>query len=361
MSENRTIKLNENFDYGRGNVISKIYINSHKGNYPVYSTQLDAPFGYIDTYMYDGDYLIWNTDGLGGYLRHVKGKFSITNIVGIMIPLTETAKNINLDYLKIILEPIFRKNKKGRIGEKGKNEYSKINSKMITNLDISLSIPDLTKQQEIAEQYFRIIEQKELILSKLKEFNNKKIQFIYKNSRDFPITDLFQPTNGNSELTKTYCINHKGNYPVFSGNTQNEYARIETYEYDGEYLTWAKDGLAGLMMYHDGKFSLTGHRGILIPTEKCKNIDLKYIKYILEPIFRKNKKGRLGDLGKNEYTTLNSDMIKKMKDMIPIPTKEDGTFDLEAQKDIASRYEQIEMIKNNLTEKIQNIINLSVE
>ncbi len=361
MSKNRIIKLNENFDFGRGDVISKIYINSHKGDYPVYSTQLDAPFGYIDTYMYDGDYLIWNTDGLSGYLRHVKGKFSITNIVGIMLPLTETAKKINLDYLKIILEPILRKNKKGRIGEKGKNEYSKINSKMITNLNISFLLPDDKKQQEIAEQYYSIIEQKALIEAKLKNFNSKKIKFINKNNCDFSILDLFIPTNGNSDLTKTYCINHKGSFPVFSGNTQGEYAKIDSYEYEGEFLTWAKDGLAGLMMYHNGKFSITGHRGILIPTEKCKNIDLKYMKYILEPIFRKNKKGRLGDLGKNEYTTLNSDMIKKMKDKIPIPINEDGSFDLEAQKEIASKYDQIEMIKEKLTEKIERIINVSVE
>ena len=114
-------------------------------------------------------------------------------------------------------------------------------------------------------------------------------------------------------------------------------------------------------MYHNEKFSLTGHRGILIPTKKCNQIDLKYIKYVLEPIFRKNKKGRLGDLGKNEYTTLNPDMIKKLKDRIPIPIKDDGSFDLEAQKQIASRYAQIEMIKEKLTEKIERVINVSVE
>lgn len=73
---------------------------------------------------------------------------------------------------------------------------------------------------------------------------------------------------------------------------------VDSFDYDGEYLTWAKDGLAGYMMLHSGKFSLTGHRGILIPTDNCQNIDLTYIKYVLEPIFRANKKGREGDLGK---------------------------------------------------------------
>ncbi|PBC73862.1 N-6 DNA methylase [Fibrobacter intestinalis] len=174
------------------------------------------------------------------------------------------------------------------------------------------------------------------------------------------ITDLFTPKNGNSDLTTAYCAKHKGIYPVYSGNTQGEFAKIDSYDYEGEYLTWAKDGLAGLMMYHNEKFSLTGHRGILKPTEACKNIDLKYIKYIIEPIFRKNIKGRQGDLGKNEYTTLNSDMIKKMKDKINIPIKEDGSFDLEMQKEIASKYEQIEMIKKNLSEKITKLMNVNI-
>lgn len=196
---------------------------------------------------------------------------------------------------------------------------------------------------------------KEAILALKDELSSEK------NIVSLPITDLFTPTNGDSELTKSYCISHQGSFPVYSGNTQGEYAKIDSYDYDGEYLTWAKDGLAGLMMYHNEKFSITGHRGILLPTEKCKNVDLKYIRYILEPIFRKNIKGRLGELGKNEYTTLNSDMIRKLKDKISIPVKEDCSFDLETQKEIASKYEQIEMIKKNLTEKIERLLSVSVE
>ena len=48
-------------------------------------------------------------------------------------------------------------------------------------------------------------------------------------------------------------------------------------KYEGEYLTWSKDGLAGYLMYHNEKFSITNHRGILIPIKECIDIDLKYI------------------------------------------------------------------------------------
>mgnify|MGYP001015196914 CR=1 FL=1 len=144
------------FEIERGKVISRQYINKNRGNYPVFSTQLDSSFGFIDSYMYDGEFLIWNTDGLGGYIRRVEGKFSITNIVGIMKLKKLYKGHVNLEYVRMILEPILRENVKGREGVEGKNEYTKINSTMIKNLNIKISFPlntngkiDLEKQNKI--------------------------------------------------------------------------------------------------------------------------------------------------------------------------------------------------------------------
>ena len=41
-----------------------------------------------------------------------------------------------------------------------------------------------------------------------------------------------------------------------------------------------------------------------------------------------------------------------MKDTIPIPIKEDGTYDIEKQRELADKYEQIEEIKKNISQKI---------
>lgn len=173
-------------------------------------------------------------------------------------------------------------------------------------------------------------------------------------------SELFEPKNGNQLYKKEYCKNHAGNIPLYSGNTEGPFDEIDSYDYDGEYLTWAKDGLAGYIMYHNGKFAITSHRGILIPTEKCRDIDLKYIKFVLEPVFRSSKKGREGDLGKNEYTTLNPSMIRKITKTIPIPVKDDGSFDLEKQKELAEKYEQIERIKKELSQKLSEIADITV-
>ena len=49
-------------------------------------------------------------------------------------------------------------------------------------------------------------------------------------------------------------------------------------------------------------------------------------------------------------------MIKKS--LIPIPVLEDETFDLEAQKQLALKYQQIEDIKRNLYEKVKNLLDV---
>lgn len=176
----KEISLNEYFSLERGKVISKPYVNSHKGNYPVYSTQSDV-FGYIDTFMESGNYLLWNTDGLAGYIKIATGNFSFTNIVGIMRP-KKNLDNISLEYLKHYLEPIFRLNKKGREGINGKNEYTKLNCTMIKNLDIKIPIPvnkngefDLETQNNIVNKYCIIEEIKNNIINNINAILNKNI------------------------------------------------------------------------------------------------------------------------------------------------------------------------------------------
>ena len=81
-------KLGEVCELSRGKVYSKTYISENIGNYPVYSSQTanDGELGRISTFDYDGEYLTWTTDGAyAGTIFHRKGKFSITNVCGLII------------------------------------------------------------------------------------------------------------------------------------------------------------------------------------------------------------------------------------------------------------------------------------
>ena len=80
-------KLGEVANLVRGKVISKDYIRDFEGKYPVYSSQTakNGIMGYINSYMFDGEYLTWTTDGAyAGTIFRRKGKFNITNVCGLI-------------------------------------------------------------------------------------------------------------------------------------------------------------------------------------------------------------------------------------------------------------------------------------
>ena len=67
-------------------------------------------------------------------------------------------------------------------------------------------------------------------------------------------------------MSKDYISKNKGEYPVYSSQTENngELGRIATFDFDGEYLSWTTDGAnAGTVFYRNGKFSVTNVCGLL--------------------------------------------------------------------------------------------------
>ena len=94
-------KLGEVCELSRGKVYSKTYIAENIGNYPIYSSQTanDGELGHISTYDYDGEYLTWTTDGAyAGTIFHRKGKFSITNVCGLIAVKSSSILNLRFLY-----------------------------------------------------------------------------------------------------------------------------------------------------------------------------------------------------------------------------------------------------------------------
>jgi len=82
-------------------------------------------------------------------------------------------------------------------------------------------------------------------------------------------------------MSKGYLAKNIGEYPVYSSQTANQgiFGRINTYDQDGEYITWTTDGAnAGSVFYHNGKFSITNVCGLLKP--KTSKLNVKYLLYI---------------------------------------------------------------------------------
>jgi len=177
--------------------------------------------------------------------------------------------------------------------------------------------------------------------------------------KEFSVKDLFKIERGSGKYIKRYVAVNKGNFPVYSGNTFGTFAHINTFDYEKPCISWAIDGLAGYMMVHSNeKFSATNHRGVLIPLDS--NINLKYSKFVLEPLFRQSKKGRIGGDGKsNEYTALPPFMVENIKFSLPID--ENGNIDIEKQNEFVEKTLSVSELNGKIEDYKKQIEELNIE
>lgn len=354
------VKLSDLFENKRGNSLyTKKYCNINKGPYEVFTGTTIGTFGSISTYEYDKDTLTYTTDGEhAGTVRILRGKY---NIGGHRASLTPIVSNLDLNYFRYILEPIFKNLVKD--GSVPSITWNNIKNRKVPVPILKSGLYDLNKQSDIAQKYKIIEERKEKLISYKNTLEQCLIEanfsINYKH-KEFKISELFIPKNGGMKYTKSYCNSNKGEYPIYSGSTKNVFGNISSYDYDGKYITWCIDGLAGYIKVINGKFSITNHRGILVPKDKSELLDMEYLKYIIEPIFRRHIKGRRGHDGQNEYTSLKLNAVNKIEDKIYIPTKDDGSFDLQAQQDISKKYKDIERIIKKICNDIEVLVSTGI-
>ena len=97
-------------------------------------------------------------------------------------------------------------------------------------------------------------------------------------------------------MSKDFIKDNAGDYPVYSSQTENDgiLGKINTYKYDGEYLTWTTDGAnAGTVFRRSGKFSVTNVCGLL----KIKEEDIlnDYLYYALSVEAKKHVNSGMGN------------------------------------------------------------------
>ena len=134
-------KIGDICDISRGQVMSKDFIRDNSGEYPVYSSQTEneGVLGKISTYMFDGEYLTWTTDGANaGMVFYRKGKFSVTNVCGL---LKVASKNVFPKFLYYALSVVTSKYVNKGMG----------NPKLMSNVmaRIQIPLPALPVQREI--------------------------------------------------------------------------------------------------------------------------------------------------------------------------------------------------------------------
>ncbi|MDR2083747.1 MAG: N-6 DNA methylase [Bacteroidales bacterium] len=348
-------KITDLFEPKLGNPkYTRKYAEKNKGKYPVYAASNNEPLAYISTYDYDGDHLTWARNGFAGYMLSMTGKFSVNYDRGILIPRN---KEIIIDYVKYILEPILRNIAVGRRDVSGKDEFTKLYLSTMAEQIIPVPINannEISKelQLEIISEYRFIYELKQELLGLVADLKKINIRFVYDKNQFIyePIVKYFDLVKGNPLFTNKYIKNHQGIYPVYSSQTSDNgiLGSISTYDFDNTCLTWTTDGIyAGTVFLRNGKFSMTTHCGALILNGK-ENIDLSYVYHYLRNNLKKTAVGE-----QNKRVTI--DIMKTVK--IPIPY-ESNKINLKKQIEIANKYNKVEEIRNNIIVQISKILEI---
>ena len=152
----------------RGKVMSKQFLEENKGEYPVYSSQTanNGEIGRISSFEYDGEYITWTTDGANaGTVFYRKGKFSITNVCGLV--------EINSDQLltKFVYYYLTISTKKYVSSGMG-------NPKLMSNVMGKIKIPILPL--EIQEKIVQILDKMtEYVTELTSELTSRKKQYSF--------------------------------------------------------------------------------------------------------------------------------------------------------------------------------------
>ncbi len=353
------VSLSDNtlFELSIGKRVLRKDFQTPRGEIPVYSANVFTPFVYSDTSNiadYNAPYVIWGIDGIFEFNVVGMGKpFATTDHCG-------TIKILNPDIDPFYLAYMLRETSHVYGFDRG------LRASLTNMKNVKITIPitadgvfDIEYQRFIARQLEAVEQVKSEIAQKGKHIADVAVNI---DTSDYsmmykPITELFAVERGSGKYTKTYTKAHSGEYPLYSGNTFGEFAFIDSYDYDMPCLTWAIDGLAGYMMVHKSPFSATNHRGILIP--QTTDIDLDYIKFALEPLLRQAKKGRIGDNGENEYTSLPPFMLKDIE--VGIPVDETGKININMQREIATKYLAIEQYRRDILANLDTLLNQRID
>ena len=171
--------------------------------------------------------------------------------------------------------------------------------------------------------------------------------------KSFKVSDVFdfetKKVRGYQKYTKKYCRTHRGEYPVYSGMTENNglIGAIDTYDFDErQCLTWTMDGVyAGTVFLREGKFSMTYHSGILLLKDKLAepyssyDVNGIYLPYVYHVLNSKLRKSALGQEKQNKRVT-----VKVMRDIeIEIPIIDDKTFDKAKQEEMTLQFNETEL------------------
>ena len=145
-------------------------------------------------------------------------------------------------------------------------------------------------------------------------------------------------------MSKGYLRENEGEYPVYSSQTANYgmIGQIETYDFDGEYVSWTTDGAnAGTVFYRHGRFSITNVCGVIVSNETVP-LNLKFLFYWLSIAAKPHVTSGMGN------PKLMSHQVARIP--VPIPYAEDAERSLAEQARIVEILDTFDTLTTSLSE-----------
>lgn len=342
---------------------TKAYGNKNQGEYPVYSASNTKPLTSINHYDYDGTFMTWATNGFGGFIRILTGKFSINGDRGILNP--KQPEKTNIEYFRYVLQPILRNLAVGRKGEKGKNEFTKVPLAKVQRVKVPVPLDDkeeldISKQVELANK-FNLVEGikrnletdfQKLERIQLYEPSKKKTKRILLGDKT-----LFKVDNG-ERIRKKDINKARGDIPVYSASYKDEalgYCSEQitkivpnAKKFSGSCITVNADGSDYSAYLRRETFYANDVLNVI--TIIHPKIPPDYVLHMLRII--------LSSKGLSYSNKMYKDKLRHLE--IEIPIKDNNEFDEKEQRRIAEKYSLIETVRNTLKEELQQIIKTSV-
>lgn len=353
----KEVSLNDKalFDLFIGTRILKKEVFNSTAEIPAYSANVFKPFGYIEESNIDDfsqDYLLWGIDGNFEFNVIPKGKiFATTDHCGAIKILNE---KIVTEYLLYALRL--------KSNELGFDRAFRASLKNMRSVTIEIPVDkngDFDKEaQEMLVKKSRTFNSiqgqvkflKEEIESAVVRFDIENIPY-----KEVPIGQIFTLPSIKG-VTKLYIENNRGEIPVYGGKQEEiPIGRIkdnlENVKYFENCLAWNREGSVGYVFWHKSKFTTNDHhRPMILNPEYEDQIDMSYMRYAIQDV--------LLEQGFRWSKTAGKEKVGKIKVKVPITPS--GKFDMYKQKEISKKYEKIDQMKQELSEKLDTLSKYSI-
>lgn len=354
----RSVKVSELFTIIRGkSKYTRSYGDNHPGQIPLYSASLSGPMTYIDVAEFSGPLLTFATNGYGGSVQILDGDFTINGDRAVLLPISG-AELPDLRYLARVLEQELRPLAVGRVGDRGRNEYTKLSPKVALEVSIPLLVDKHGEDDYEAMRDFGLTVERSTTLqnnlrARAEQIQSTNIVLETGESEEVRLgdSDRFELMIGRRVLRDD--LTEDGEIPVYSANARLPMGFVDKPRpndtFDEPSLIWGIDGVFDWNLIPAGQaFVPTDHCGRLLVCDP--DLDIEYLLHAL--------RSTRDDHG---FDRVYRSSLKNIAEvMVSVPVLPNGSFDPDRQQDLATRYQRLDRIAENLLGKITTLTDVVV-